>query len=233
MRSDLTRCSAFVQLLSKLPGRRTRFANTQRLAVLQHRIAQATGMPILQWRELADDPASVADGAHRDLLEGAWACGFEEFKRSVVETVRRPSREPRTRRSNVAVFVNADRDDLAMAGQLAELLAREGIECYWPIIGGSPEKVRQDLEENLKACDGLVLIYGSAEPSWVRDQLRQGRKILSQRERDLNALAIYLGPPPQKHELAVALPQLVMLDGRGGITAESLHPFVQKLASGS
>jgi hypothetical protein len=175
----------------------------------------------------------VTDAAHRDLLDRAWACGFEEFKRNVVETIRRPTPEPKARPSNVAVFVNADRDDLAMAQQLAELLASRGIECYWPISEGSPEKIRQDLEENLKAVDGLVLIYGSAEPSWIRDQLRQGRKILSQRERDLNAYAIYLGPPLQKHELAVALPQLVTLDGRGGITSESLLPFVQKLTNGS
>jgi hypothetical protein len=231
MRSDLLHCSAFVQLLSKLPGRRTRFANGQRLPVFQHDIARAVGRPVLQWREHDDDPAAVTDETHRELLDGARACGFEEFKRSVVETARRQPQGPKTRRSNVAVFVNADRDDLNMARELSELLAQEGVESYWPISEGSPEKVRRDLEENLKACDGLVLIYGSTEPSWVRDQLRQGRKILSQRERDLSALAIFLGPPTQKHELAIALPQLVMLDGRAGITAESLRPFIRKLAS--
>ena len=81
-----------------------------------------------------------------------------------------------------------------MARQLSQLLAQQGVECYWPIVEGSPEKVRQDLEANLKACDGLVLIYGASEPSWVRDQLRQGRKILSQRDRPLAALAIHLAP---------------------------------------
>jgi hypothetical protein len=93
--------------------------------------------------------------------------------------------------------------------------------------------VRQDLEENLKGCDGLVLIYGATEPSWVRDQLRQGRKVLSQRERELAALAIYVGPPPQKGDLAVALPRLVTLDGTTGITPESLRPFIEKLSEGA
>ena len=121
--------------------------------------------------------------------------------------------------------------DLDVARRLSELLAREGVESYWPIVEGSPEKVRHDLEENLKACDGLVLIYGATEPSWVRDQLRQGRKVLSQRERPLAALAIYLGPPPQKKELAVALPQLVTLDGRSGITSQTVRAFVEKLTT--
>jgi hypothetical protein len=87
------------------------------------------------------------------------------------------------------------------------------------------------LEESLKECDGLVLIYGASEPSWVRDQLRRGRKTLSQRERALAALAIYLSPPPQKKELAVALPDLITLDGRAGIDAEALRPFVQRLTT--
>jgi hypothetical protein len=231
--ADLNRCSAFVQLLSRLPGRRARFAGGRRFPVIQHEIARDAGKPILQWRDLADDPAGVEDEAHRELLDGARACGFEEFQRAVVEAARRKAQTPKPRGANVAVFVNADRDDLDLARQLSELLARQGVECYWPIIEGSPEKVRQDLEENLKACDGLVLIYGASEPSWVRDQLRQGRKILSQRDRALAALAIYLGPPPQKTELAVALPQLITLDGRAGVPPETLRQFVERLTPGA
>jgi TIR domain len=233
MQADLNRCSAFVQLLSKLPGRRARFAGGRRFPVIQHDVAKEVGKPILQWRELADDPAAVEDEAHRELLEGARAGGFEEFQRAVVESARRTAQAPKSRGANVAVFVNADRDDLDLARQLSELLARQGVECYWPIIAGSPEKVRQDLEENLKVCDGLVLIYGASEPSWVRDQLRQGRKILSQRDRALAALAIYLAPPPQKQELAVALPDLITLDGRAGVTPEMLGEFVERLAPGA
>jgi hypothetical protein len=188
------------------------------------------GKPILQWCELGDDPVAVGDEAHRTLLEGAWACGFEEFKRAVIEASRRKAQTPKSRAANVGVFVNADKADLGIARQLSELLAQQGVESYWPIIEGSPEKVRQDLEANLNSCDGLVLIYGASEPSWVRDQLRQGRKILSQRDRPLAALAIYFGPPPEKMELAVALPELITLDGRAGLTPLMLRQFVERLA---
>ncbi len=231
MRADLNRCAVFVQLVSRFSGRKTRFTGGRRFPVFQHTIAQAAGTPIRQWRELADDPASVSDEGHRELLEGAQACGFEEFKRTVLETARRKPQLLKVPRTNLAVFVNADRDDLDVARQLSELLVLEGVESYWPVMEGSPEKVRRDLEENLKACDGLVLIYGSTEPSWVRDQLRQGRKILSLRERDLAALAVYLSPPPQKHELAVALPRLITLDGRAGVTPQSLRPFLERLTA--
>lgn len=230
MQADLHRCSAFVQLLGRLPGRRARFAGDRRLPAVQYDIAKEAGKPILQWREPADDPAAVEDEGHRALLDGARACGFEEFKRAVVEAARRKPRAPTPRSANVAVFVNADGSDLDIARQLSQLLVQQGIECYWPITEGGPEKIRLDLEANLKACDGLVLIYGASEPSWVRDQLRQGRKVLSQRERPLAAMAICLGPPPQKTELAVALPGLITLDGRAGINPLVLDRFVERLA---
>jgi hypothetical protein len=145
MQADLNRCSAFVQLLSRLPGRKARFGGGRRFPAIQHDIAREVGKPILQWRDLADGPAAVEDEAHRGLLEGARACGFEEFQRAVVEASRRKAQTPRPRAANVAVFVNADRGDLDVARQLSELLAQQGVECYWPIIEGSPEKVRQDL----------------------------------------------------------------------------------------
>lgn len=230
MQADLRRCAVFVQLLSKLPGRRTRFPGARRFPAVQYDIAKEMHRPILQWRELADDPAAIEDEVHRVLLEGARACGFEEFKRAVVDLSRRKAQTPRSQAANVAVFVNADRTDLAIARQLSELLAQQGVESYWPITEGSPEKVREDLEANLKACDGLVLIYGASEPSWVRDQLRQGRKILCQRDRPLAALAIYLAPPPEKMDLAVALPGLITLDGRAGVTPPMLRQFVERLA---
>jgi hypothetical protein len=229
LQADLQRCSVFVQLLGRLPGRRARFAEGRRFPAIQHEIAREVGKPILQWRDLADDPAAMEDDAHRTLLEGARAGGFEEFKRAVVEATRRKVQHPKPRAANVAVFVNADRADLEIARNLSQLLAQQGVECYWPIAEGSPEKVRQDLEENLKACDGLVLIYGAAEPSWVRDQLRQGRKVLGQRDRPLAGLAICLGPPPEKLELAVALPELITLDGRDGVTPGMLRPFIERL----
>ena len=229
LQADLQRCSVFVQLLGRLPGRRAKFAEGRRFPAIQHDIVREIGKPILQWRDLADDPAMIEDEAHRTLLEGARAGGFEEFKRAVVEATRRKVRTPKPRATNVAVFVNADRSDLEIARKLSELLAQQGVECYWPIAEGSPEIVRQDLEENLKSCDGLVLIYGATEPSWVRDQLRQGRKILGQRDRPLAGLAICLGPPPEKLELAVALPELITLDGRDGVTPQMLLPFVERL----
>jgi TIR domain len=231
MEADLARSAVFVQLLGRLQGRKAEFAGGRRYASLQSEIARSSSTPVLQWRDGEDDPASVPDVAHRALLEGARTCGFAEFERAVVDSANRKPSVSKPPSAHVTVFVNADRDDLSVAKELSELLAKQGIECFWPLLEGSPEKVRLDLEDNLTTCDGLVLIYGAAEPSWVRNQLRQGRKILSQREHDLAALAIYLGPPPQKPELAFAMPEIITLDGRVGLNPESLRPFVERLTA--
>src|SRR5262249_23225429 len=119
MQADLQRCSAFVQLLGRLPGRKARFAGDRRFPAVQYEIAKDAGKPILQWREQADGPAAVEDRGHRALLEGARTCGFEEFKRAVVEAARRKSPASKPRAANVAVFVNADRTDLDIARQLS------------------------------------------------------------------------------------------------------------------
>jgi hypothetical protein len=232
MEADLKQSALYVQLLGPSRGRKAQFAGDKRYPALQHQIAAAAGKPVFQWRHPGEDLATSIDDAHRALVEGARAEGFEDFKAAVVAAARSKPPAEKIRSPRVSVFVNADRDDLDVARQLAEVFAARGVECYWPIFEGSPERVRQDLEDNLSECDGLVLIYGASEPAWIRDQLRQGRKILSQRERALAALAIYLGPPPQeKKEIAVALPDLLVLDGRTGVNPASLLPFVQKLTT--
>jgi hypothetical protein len=128
------------------------------------------------------------------------------------------------------VFINADRDDLGVARELSTLLATQRIESYVPILDGSPEKVRRNLEENLKECDGLVLVYGAAEPFWVQEQLRHRKKIFSQRERKILAQALYLGPPPEKPE-PWELPEVIKLDGRHGATADTVREFIERLTT--
>jgi hypothetical protein len=229
MEADLARCSVFVQLLSKVAGRRVGGAGGRRYPAIQHDTARDKKKPILQWRYPAEDPATVGDPDHLVLLEGARTCGFEEFKRAVVEAARRKPSPPPYTVPPGTVFVNAERDDFGVARELSTLLAKQGLDCFLPMLEGNPEKVRQDLEASLKACDGLVLVYGAADPFWVRDQLRQGRKILSQREQALLAQALYLGPPPEKAELGAVLPEVIMLDGRQGLKPDIVHQFIKRL----
>jgi hypothetical protein len=202
MKADLDRCSGFVQLLSMDGGRR--------FPAIQYDIAREayTHIPILLWRDRAVNPAEIADEDHRALVEGARAGGFEEFKREVVEAARRvpdPAQEP----APGTVFVNADRDDLGLAREISAWLRTQGVGSYLPIFQGKPAEVRLNSNENLKMCDGLILVYGLAPPIWVQEQLRQRQKI---RERAFSAQALYLAPPPEKTKVG-EFPEVMMLDG--------------------
>ena len=98
-----------------------------------------------------------------------------------------------------------------------------------PLATGSPDDIRTDLEENLLTCDGLLLVYGKTTASWVRSQLRQGRKVISQREQPLSAMAVFEGPPLDKTGLDLKLPNLLQLDCRNGVSSAAIQNFVASL----
>ena len=229
MRKDLARSRAFVQLLSASRGRELDFTPATRYTRLQHDIAASAATPRFVWRDRGLDLETVRDADHRALLETARACGMEEFKRAVLDETRRAPEKARTPPANVMVFVNADSADLALAQSVAKVLSDRNVECYWPLANGTPEEVRRDVEENLSNCDGVLLIYGSSSANWVRSQLRQGRKVISQRDRPLAALAVYEGPPATKEDLAVAIPNLLTVNCRDGSDPTALGQFVATL----
>jgi hypothetical protein len=126
------------------------------------------------------------------------------------------------------VFVDTESSDRALALQLGQALAAQGVACYWPLDKGSSQEVQKDLEANLRECDGVVVVYGSSEPSWVREHLRFGNKVFTQRT-SRPILAICQGPPPDKSELGVLDPAMMFLDCSLGVAAEKLEPFVARL----
>jgi hypothetical protein len=230
MNTDLARCKVFVQLVGPFTGRKS--PNVLKgYPAFQHELAQGAKIPILQWRSRELDLGTVDDPVQRALLEGETvrACGIEEFKQVVVEETRRPPRAAPPRSKDVLVFVNNDSPDRELAENVANLLLEEGVGSLLPLPAGSPDEIRTDLEQNLLTCDGLMLIYGATTASWVRSQLRQGRKIISQREQPLTAMAVFEGPPPDKARLGLMLPNLLQLGCSGGVNPAPVREFVASL----
>jgi hypothetical protein len=230
VRQDLDGSKLFVQLLSGARGAEMPFDAETRLPVAQDALARQLGTPILRWRDRSIDPAATIDLAHRALLEHCIACPFEEFRRRVVDEARREPPPPPRRRVCATVFVDADGHDDALAQQVGSALAENGISCLKTLSAGSPEDIRKDLEGNLRDCDGVLLLYGSTEPIWVREQVRYGNKVFTQRDRR-PALCIYQGPPPSKLDLGILDPDMVFLDCGKGFDPAALQPFLAKLRS--
>jgi hypothetical protein len=237
MADDLSRSKLFVQLLSDLGGKRPP-GWPSRLPLALYEEAKRAGLPIRQWRSQELDVKRVEAAApeHYRLLDGpeVRASGIEEFKRAVVEEATRvpkPAAPVNGSRGQVMVFVNSDSADRPLAQELGRCLLSCGIGYSMPLVTANPKpgEVREDLELNLSTCDGLILLYGHTPASWVRRQLAQGRKILSQRESPLEALALVAGPGSDQEEIGYELPNMQFLDCRKGLTCAPVAAFASAL----
>lgn len=234
MVADLEASKVFVQLLGTLHGQKPP-GWASRLPVVQYQQAKESGQPILQWRsrDLDLEGLKLASPEHHALLIGpeVRACGSEEFKRAVVEEATRVPTPPPDRPPNILVFVNSDSPDRQLADEVCHILEAEGFGYSTPLFDEStkPADVRADLELNLTTCDGLIVVYGSTPVTWVRRQLAEGRKILSQRDQPLGALGLVEGPPAEKQGVGIQLPNMRSLDCRAGVRPEAVREFLAAL----
>ena len=96
-----------------------------------------------------------------------------------------------------------------------------------PLGSGEPEDIRDDLEDNLLDCDGLVLMYGRIPRKWIREQLRLLRKLLPRREKPLKALQVFDAPPSEKPKLSMEFPGMKVVDCRDGLSEDPIRSLLQ------
>jgi len=222
----LAGCALFVQLLGPVAGKRP-VASAETYVELQLQRARAAGTGVLQWRDPELDLAQVRDPRHAALIESAdvLATGLEELKSAIVARLAPPA-PPRPQPQSGLVFVNAEGDDLPFATELSRVIERCGSGYVLPLQAGDPTAVREDLERNLLDCDRVMIVYGAATPTWVREQLRYARKVLFRREHALQGLAVYQAPPPVKDPIGFALPNQFTINGMDGVNEHGLRAFL-------
>ena len=226
--ADLARADAFVQLFSRTHAKRPPDV-PQGYDRLQYERAVARGLPVLQWLRPDIDLSTVADAQHASLLSGenVMRIGLEAFKADILKRVEK--RPPPPPPAEQFIFINADGSDIKIAEELRREFMSAHVSAAVPILQGSSEDVRLDLEENIVECDALVMIYGEATPVWVRGQLRLYSKLKHRRKQPVKALAIYLGPPESKPDIGMDLPEIRRIEYREGTAAESVKQFLSGL----
>jgi hypothetical protein len=228
---DLERAEVFVQLLGGSAGKRTADV-PDGYAHLQFHMAESAGKPILQWRSEELDTAKIGDARHRALLERetVMAVGIEEFKRTIKESViKKPA--PPAKQIDAFVFVDREAEDSPLAEQVCDALKHYGAGYVLPERRGTAAQLRKELERNLVECDALIVVYGESDRGWVDEQLRQCRKAISKRERPLQAVAVFEGPPEPKERLNVNLPKMLTIDCRRGLDHVALNTFLSGLGT--
>lgn len=263
----LQQSDAFVQLLGLSPGRdfddSPEGLVLQQAALAVELSGQRTrkqlqpGQPgsgplqLLQWRspellpKLKDQPEllnllKLAEGA------GVIAGPLEEFKSEIKRTVklpepvpppRQPIQDDQSQGTMPLVFINAGPEDLPQAEQLLQLLAELNCLPFTPLLEGSPEEIRRELDAGLLDSDGLIYFYGQISAEWLRRQFRTLPALLPRRSqqqppRPQPAVAICCGEPPGKPRPGVAFPGMKTIDLLQADAVRQLREWVQLLRQG-
>ncbi len=220
--ADLAETVLFVQLLGPYPWIRTdEFPDGYE--GLQLSRASAADKPALRWRSRELNLAGVSDPLHREQLDAAnvVAMDLEEFKRMLAEEVhKRTAPKPRAPAPEEDHFVllSANRQDLAVADEIAAELTRCG-------IGYDIVDERTPLDELAQSdnYDALVVVYGGCQQEWVANQVRLCRKIMLHRKSDKLRCAVYIGPPESKEPLRCRPPKVQVIEWRN---QKAWHDFL-------
>jgi hypothetical protein len=212
--ADAGSAALVVQLLSEWPGRRP-----DRFVGRQCALAATAGKPLAQWRSPALLLDKVEDAEQRKLLDGATVLvdNLDNFNASVIASLRalaQPKPAPGAAARDPAsvgdlIFINAHESDMDLARSWSELLQRNGRTPSLPVLNGpSATALREDLKDNMKDCDSLLLLYGRSSNLWVRSQLRLFTQVKARREAPLRSLLLCNAPPEPKDPVEMYLPEL-------------------------
>jgi hypothetical protein len=186
----------------------------------------------MQWRDPATIPETVEDPGQRGLLLQDTVCAvpFETFKRLIVETAFEPPVKVPVAPLNSSLFVNAEKSDIDLARQIQEYVGKHAW-VYLPVTSGKPEEIRQNIEDNIVECDGLLVLYGDGSAVWVQQQLRLYNKLAPRRQRPIKLLAVIDAPPDGKPDVNVQFAGMRIINCRKGIDETALKGVLDTLAT--
>jgi hypothetical protein len=235
--SDLGKADLLVQLFGHEPSEKPTWADSPLVQLQAHAAlaeARRRGIPLLAWRRPDIRLEEIADPAHKAVLTGATACGFEEFHQQVLRQLTHaaaPPGPPATAGGPVSVVVNADKPDRDLGKRVQDMLFELEVDTTLvaePLPTQPPAQYLHDLEAQLTASNGLVIVYGDAQPSWVQAQHALARKTLALSRKGIWG-AVLDAPPEEKPDIGLRSRSVMLLDCRRGVTPAPLKRFVDTL----
>ena len=225
---DLSECTLFVQLISDLSGRCPKGAE-KGYPYLQYEVAHSVGVNILQWYSPELNVDELEDGSQKTLLLKPTVISepFEHFKARVVAQAQ-PEPEPEiaaAEHTESLIFVNYGGEDKNLAQEVGAVAGDMGLDYTLPVTTGSPNEIRQTMENCMRESDAMVLLYGQVPETWVVQQLLQFRKFRNLKGEPRKGLAVYEGPPSHKESVGMKLADMHILDCRDGTDREQVQRF--------
>jgi uncharacterized protein DUF4062 len=176
------------------------------------------------------DPRMV-DGA--DLLET-----FLEDLRTVIQD--RLTRDEQTQREPAVpmsvggelarLYLIYDQRDASGASAWADFLFEQKLEVMHPVFDGDEAEVREYHDENLRTCDGALILYGAASECWLRRKLRELQKSAGYgRTKPAPTIAISLIPPKTVDKERFRTHEALVIRQLDGFSQDPLRPFVSRV----
>ncbi|HEV7504831.1 MAG TPA: toll/interleukin-1 receptor domain-containing protein [Thermoanaerobaculia bacterium] len=243
LHEGLERAILGVQLLGPREGHRPAWSDLSFVALqaaAAEGAARARGLRVLRWRSRAVDLDRVTNPEYRALLTGGsvLAQGIEELKQEVLRALNGATKPTPPDTPNPTgpagaphVYVNAEAVDRDLGRRVLAALEELGATSALPPLVSPhdlPDQIRRAQQDQLAACDGIVLVYGQAPPGWVQSQWAFARRTLAEQRRTLRA-AVLDGPPSGKPPVDLRGPGILTLDCRAGFEPRILGDFVRQL----
>lgn len=168
----------------------------------------------------------IQEGA--DLLETS----LEDLRTAIAATLRRNEQQVSRRpvaAPTVQVYLLHDQRDTDAIAPWADFLFND-FEVVLPVFSGDETDLRQYHEENLRTCDGVMILHGTANEAWLRRKLVELQKSTGYgRTKAKPEIAICLIPPHTPEKARFRTHQAAVVPQWEGLSPEPLRPFVSAL----
>jgi hypothetical protein len=97
---------------------------------------------------------------------------------------------------DAVVFLHSAPEDLGLTAEILPLLDKKGIDYMLPLPRSEKtkaEEICQDIENNIRKCDAVLILYKESSPVWIREQLVSCRTLQRDRKTPLKIIAVHKG----------------------------------------
>jgi hypothetical protein len=161
-----------------------------------------------------------------DLLETS----FEDLRTAIFSALEGKPKPPPPRVStSIQIYLLYDSRDVDAAAPWADFLFKD-FEVIQPVFTGDEADLRQYHEENLRSCDGVLILYGAGNEPWLRRKLAELQKSAGYgRTKAMPEVAICLIPPQTPEKARFRTHRALVIPQWDGLSPEPLRPFVDAL----
>jgi len=128
------------------------------------------------------------------------------------------------------LYLIYDQRDAEITSPWEDFLFEQELEVIRPVFKGDEAEVREYHEENLRICDGVLILFGSANECWLRRKLRELQKSRGYgRTKPIPAVAISLVPPRTTDKERFRTHEALVIPQWDGFSPEPLQPLISRL----